>query len=57
MPVILIKANVCKVREPRLVKDGVRVLNHGIWPPFPTYQPDKFRTDFDMIFRSAAVML
>jgi hypothetical protein len=44
VPVILIKANVCKVLDPRLVKDGVRVLNHGIRPPFPTYPPDKFRT-------------
>jgi hypothetical protein len=56
-PVVLIKANVCKVLEPRLVKDGFRVLNRGIRPPFPTYQPDKFREDFNRILRSAAVTL
>jgi hypothetical protein len=43
VPVILIKANVCKVLDPRLVKDGVRVLNHGIRPPFPTYPPEGTR--------------
>ena len=56
-PVVLIKANVCKVLEPRLVKDGFRVLNRGIRPPFPTYQPDMFREDFNRILRSAAVTL
>jgi hypothetical protein len=55
--VVLIKATVCKVLEPRLVKDGFRVLNRGIRPPFPTYQPDKFREDFNRILRSAAVTL
>jgi hypothetical protein len=57
VPVVLIKANVCKVLEPRLKADGFDVLNRGIRPPFPTYQPDKFRADFDRILRSAAVAL
>jgi hypothetical protein len=54
--VILIKANVCKVLEPRLVKDGVRVLNHGIRPAVSDLPAGQVPHDFDMIFRSAAVL-
>jgi hypothetical protein len=57
VPVVLIKANVCELLEARLKADGFNVLNHGIRPPFPTYQPDKFREDFNRILRSAAVTL
>jgi hypothetical protein len=58
VPVILIKANVCDLLEPRLVKDGFRVLNRGIRPPFPAMgQQPKFHERFDEILRSAAIAL
>ena len=34
-PLVLIKASVCKILEPRLVQDGFNVLNRGVHPPFP----------------------
>jgi hypothetical protein len=55
VPVVLIKADVCDL-EPLLVKDGFRVLNRGIRPPFPAMgrQP-KFHERFGEILRSAAI--
>jgi hypothetical protein len=37
VPVVLIKANVCKVVEPRLSKDGFTVLNGGGAIYFPSH--------------------
>jgi hypothetical protein len=41
-PVILIKSNVCRILEPRLIADGFNVLNHGrvVYFPASGRQPD-----------------
>ena len=40
--VILIKSNVCRILEPRLIADGFNVLNHGrvVYFPASGRQPD-----------------
>lgn len=35
-PIILIKANICRILEPRLIKEGFVVKNNGIVVPFPS---------------------
>jgi hypothetical protein len=35
-PLVLIKANVCRVLKPKLVKDGFKVVNGGTVIPFPS---------------------
>jgi hypothetical protein len=35
VPLVLIKKNICKVLEPKLTRDGFRVLNRGCLIPFP----------------------
>lgn len=35
VPLLLIKANICRLLEPKLVDDGFTVLNHGAIIPFP----------------------
>jgi len=43
VPLLLIKENVCRILEPRLVQDGFNVLNRGVVLPFPsTGQQTKF---------------
>jgi hypothetical protein len=34
-PLILIKANICKLLEPKLLDDGFHVKNNGVTIPFP----------------------
>lgn len=42
-PLILVKANVCRLLEDKLKKDGFSVLNNGVVIPFPsTGQQNKF---------------
>jgi hypothetical protein len=36
-PLVLIKANVCRLLEPELEADGFKVLNGGRIVPFPGY--------------------
>jgi len=51
-PIILIKANVCRLLEPRLIADGFNVLNCGRPVYFPsTGQQGKFREQFGAILR------
>jgi hypothetical protein len=35
VPLVLIKKNICKVLEPKLTRDGFRVLNRGASSPSP----------------------
>lgn len=48
IPLILIKANVCKLLEPKLTKDGFKVLNKGRTVRFPAFGNQAF---FDKQFR------
>jgi hypothetical protein len=48
-PVVLIKANVCRILEPLLSKDGFRVLNGGEAIYFPS---NGRQTDFKKQFRA-----
>ena len=53
-PVVLLKANVCRLLERRLVEDGFNVINRGRVVYFPsTGQQKKFRVQFAEILRSA----
>jgi hypothetical protein len=50
--VILLKANVCRLLEPRLIREGFNVLNGGRLVYFPsTGQQGKFREQFDAIWQ------
>jgi hypothetical protein len=48
VPLILLKANVCKLLEPKLNKDGFKVLNKGRSVYFPGSGRQR---DFDRQFR------
>ena len=52
-PVVLIKANVCRLLESRMKEDGFNVLNGGRAVYFPSNgrQPD-FRRQFDAVLKS-----
>ncbi len=55
VPLILIKANVCKILEPKLRECGFNVLNSGSIP-FPGYgQQPKFHRQFGAILKSAGL--
>ena len=49
IPLVLIKANVCQIREPLLSKDGIHVLNGGRAIYFPS---NGRQTDFRNQFRA-----
>jgi hypothetical protein len=53
-PIILMKANVCRLLEPKLAEDGFNVLNHGRAVYFPNNgrQPD-FKRQFSAILKSS----
>jgi hypothetical protein len=54
--IILIKANVCKLLDWRLTRDGFNVLNKGISVPFPGYgQQLKFHTQFAPLLKMAGL--
>jgi hypothetical protein len=54
-PIILIKANVCQVLEPKLAKDGYTVLNRGSIP-FPSHSHQKkFHQEFSAVVKSAGL--
>ncbi len=54
VPVILLKVNVCQIVEAKLVRDGFNVINHDVWPPFPSNgQQNKFHDEFGAILRAA----
>jgi hypothetical protein len=55
VPVILIKANVCRLLEAKLIQDGLKVLNHSIAIPFPASgRQTEFREKFSAQLKSAA---
>ena len=50
IPLILVKANICRLMEPRLKKDGFKVANDGLVIPFPsTGQQGKFRKQIALV--------
>jgi hypothetical protein len=54
VPLVLIKKNICKVLEPKLTRDGFRVLNRGCLIPFPASgQQKKFHEQFGAIIANA----
>jgi hypothetical protein len=56
IPLLLIKANVCRILEPKLVEDGFNVLNHGRVIYFPSTGRQKdFRRQFAEIVKSARI--
>jgi hypothetical protein len=55
-PLILIKANICRMLEPRLAEDAFRVINRGRVVYFPSSgQQNKFYQQFAAIRRSAGI--
>jgi hypothetical protein len=54
VPLVLIKKNICKVLEPKLTRDGFRVLNRGCLIPFPASgRQKKFHEQFGAIIANA----
>jgi hypothetical protein len=54
-PVALVKANVCRRLDQRLVQDGFNVINRGRVAPFPsTVNQKKFQIQFGEVLRSAS---
>jgi hypothetical protein len=54
IPLVLIKANVCRILEPKLVEDGFNVLNRGRVIYFPSTGRQKdFQRQFGEIAKSA----
>jgi hypothetical protein len=55
-PLILIKKNVCRILEPKLVQDGFNVLNGGRVIYFPsTGRQKEFHREFGAILESAGI--
>jgi hypothetical protein len=53
-PIILMKANVCRLLEPNLADDGFNVLNHGRAVYFPSTGRQKdFQRQFSAILKSS----
>jgi hypothetical protein len=56
IPLVLIKANVCRILEPRLAKDGFNVLNGGRVVYFPgTGRQKDFQLQFGAILKAAGL--
>lgn len=56
VPLVLIKANVCRILEPWLGRDGFNVINRGQLIYFPsTGQQKKFEQQFAAALRSAGI--
>jgi hypothetical protein len=50
VPIILIKANVCKLLDDKLTADGFKVINKGVSVPFPSHgQQPKFHAQFALL--------
>ena len=48
---VLIKANICRLLEPKLKKDGFKVVNNGVVVPFPSNgQKEAFRKKISEVF-------
>jgi hypothetical protein len=58
LPIVLLKANVCKMLDPKLTKDGFNVINRGRSIPFPsTGQQTKSKQEFISIVEAAGITL
>jgi hypothetical protein len=56
VPLILIKANVCRVLEPKLLKDRFNVVNRGLVIYFPSNgRQTEFYRQFSAILKSAGI--
>jgi hypothetical protein len=56
LPLVLIKKNICKVLEPKLVQNGFTVLNRGKGVPFPsTGRQKEFHQQFSAILEAATL--
>jgi hypothetical protein len=56
VPLVLLKANVCALLEPRLTKDGFKVLNNGQRVYFPSHgRQNDFDRQFGAIVKSATI--
>ena len=56
VPIVLIKANVCRLLEIRLSRDGFDVINRGKAIPFPSNgQQEKFRAGFSDVVQRAGL--
>jgi len=54
--IILVKANICRLFEKRLVQDGFNVQNHGIKIPFPsTGHQNKFQSEVRKVMSKAVI--
>jgi hypothetical protein len=57
IPLILVKANVCRILEPKLRADGFNVLNRGSVVFFPgSGQQETFHKQFGAILASAGIV-
>jgi hypothetical protein len=55
-PMILIKSNVCRALESKLIRDGFHVLNSGTLIPFPSNgRQTEFRDRFEATLKSAGL--
>jgi hypothetical protein len=58
VPLVLVKANVCQLLEPKLTKNGFKVLNHGRVVYFPSTGGQKdFQRQLGAILRVAGISL
>jgi len=56
VPLVLIKANVCRILGPKLAEDGFNVLNGGRVVYFPSHgQQRKFAQQFSAVLKSAGI--
>jgi hypothetical protein len=54
--VVLIKANVCGILEPKLLAHGFKVINNGVVIPFPSHgQQKKFAEKFSAVLKAAGI--
>jgi len=52
IPLILVKANICRILESKLMKDGFNVLNNGLIIPFPMhYHMPSFETKIKSLLK------
>ncbi len=54
IPLIFVKANICRLLEPKLKKDGFNVLNNGVLIPFPSCgQQGNFKEKLAFVLKKA----
>jgi len=56
VPVVLIKANVCRILEPKLMEDGFKVINNRAVIPVPSHgQQKKFTERFGAVLKASGI--